>query len=384
MSTAVRYALSDFVTGGPLLDVPINEGASWATVLNKADSLSCSVDLRNPDAQVLDITNAASPKKAVLSAITEDGTVLAWGVGSEHEWSEDDNDLGLAASGFWQYLNENSIAPAAARTSALVLPDGSVNPALDTLVNDLSLGTVGKRLVQQILSWPGAPAMTFQADEVVHGRTAPYTFASFKKIGSALTDLVNRIGGPDFAFDAAIAANGLDLAYSMRFGTNAKPLLGEWKGSWTVGGDDSPIRGLKVKVIGDDISTSSWMTGGKQGSKVIMSRKLNDAMIADGYAPRMFVDTTHSDVVLQGTLDDYNDDNLDYASGPIMEISFEVRGNAPGLSLGQYRAGDWVDLDVLRSRRLPIGVLPCRITGISGNETGEWIKVSVVAEGPTV
>lgn len=384
MSTKVRFALSDFVTGGPILDVPIQEGASWSTVLNKADSLSCAVDLRDPEAQRLDILSAATPKKAVLSALTEEGTVLAWGIGSEHEWSEDESELGIPATGFWQYLDENAIMPVAARTAQLLLADGSVNPALDTTINNLSLGTVGKKLVQQLLAWPGAPAMTFQADEWSAGRTSPYTFASFKRIGSALNDLVNRENGPDFAFDAALAANGLDLVYSMRFGTEAKPQLGEFKGSWTVGGDDSPVRGLKVKVVGDDIASSGWMNGGKQEASILMSRILNDQMIADGYAPRMFIDTTHSDVVLQKTLDDYNSDNVDYASGPYMEISFEVRGDASSLPLGQYRCGDRVELDVIRSRRLPEGSIPCRVTGISGDETGEWIKVTVISTGDVV
>lgn len=381
----IRFALSDFVTGGPLLDVPINEGASWATVLNKADSVSCDIDMRDLDTQDLDIISAATPKKAVLSAITEDNFVLGWGVLSEHEWSDDDSRLDLTGSGFWQYLDENAIMPASARTATLVMPDGSINPALDTLINDVSLGTVGKRLVQQLLSWPGTPAMTYQADEVVTGRTAPYTFASFKRIAAALNDLVKREKGPDFAFDAAIAANGLDLAYSMRFGTEAKPQLGEYKGSWSVGGEDSPVKGLKVTVIGDDVATSGWMNGGKQGSRLLMSRILNDAMVTDGYAPRMFIDTTHSDVVLQATLDAYNADNVAYAAGPIMKISFSVRGDAPSLPLGQYRCGDWVDLDVGDgNRRLPEGLYRCRIVGISGDETGEWIKLSVVYDGVAV
>lgn len=381
----VRFALSDFVTGGPLLDVPIQAGASWATVLNKADSLSCSVDLRDPETQDLDIVSAATPKKAVLSAITDDGTVLAFGRSSGDDWADDESEFEIQATGIWQWLDENAIMPYAAATATLVLPDGTVNPALDTIVNNVSLGTVGKRLVQQLIAWPGSPAMTFQADDADPGRTVPYTFASFKRIGAALNDLVKRENGPDFAFDGAIAENGLDLTYSMRFGTEAKPLLGEWKGSWTVGGEDSPIRHLKVSRVGDDIATSGWMSAGRQGSTVIMSRTMNPQMIADGYAPSMFIDTSHSDVVLQGTLDDYNADNIEFASGPIIKVSFEVRGDAESLPLGQYRCGDWVDLDVGPGhKRLPEGSLPCRIVGLSGDETGEWIKVSVVYEGPAV
>jgi hypothetical protein len=52
-----------------------------------------------------------------------------------------------------------------------------------------------------------------------------------------------------------------------------------------------------------------------------------------------------------------------------------VRGDA-ALALGQYRPGDWAALDVSDGNLyLPEGAIGIRITGISGDETGNDIKI---------
>ena len=45
----VFYALANFVDGGPILDLPVNPGASWASQLNRPDALSCEIDARDDE-----------------------------------------------------------------------------------------------------------------------------------------------------------------------------------------------------------------------------------------------------------------------------------------------------------------------------------------------
>lgn len=378
MSTAVHYALSDFVTGSPILDLPVMQGASWSTMLNAPDALSCTVDMRDRAVQALDLRSSSSPKKAVLSARTDDDVVLAWGIISSATWNNTKRTVALSASGFWQWLNKTIIGPASARTALIVNPDGSLNTALDTAFSGYSLGTIGKLLVQQRLTWPGSPALAMPANQIgTHERTE-YYFALLKSVGAALTELTQVEGGPDFAFDAARGVDGLSLVYSMRHGSEENPRLGTKVGSWGLG-SGTPIDGLDITDNGEDFATAAWMIAGRTGDRVVASRLLNDSLITDaGYPSTDYVDTSRSDVSEPATLDKYNAENAAYAGKLQRDLTFKVRGNAtPGL--GQYRPGDTVDLSIPADHPWLTGdSIPIRILGMSGDETGESIDIDSV------
>lgn len=382
--TGVTYALADFVSGGPIVDLPIREGASWSSQLNRADALSCSIDMNDPDALALDLRSSTEPKKTVLLARTDADVVLAWGVIDSRDWNEDDQTLSLTASGVWDsYFGKTIIAPASARTAALTVPDPGgpglymVNPALSTSYSGLSLGTIGKRLVQQRLAWPGAPtAFVLPADEAGSAERN-YAFADMKRTGAALTDLSNVEGGPDFAFDAQRAPDGLSLLYVMRHGSTAQPRIGTDVGSWPVGGL-SPITGLKVTDDGSSLASAAWLTAGKSAGSAILSRALNDALVTDsGYPPLDEVDTSHNDVSVQATLDAYAARLIGYGARPFREVSFSVRADATP-PLGQYRPGDTVTLDVPDDHPYLTTSIPVRITSISGDEAGLSVKIGCV------
>lgn len=380
----VSYALADFVTGGPIVDLPVLEGATWAAQLNRPDSVECTVDLNDADARKLDLRSAAEPKKTVLLArATDTDIILAWGLLNPRKWNEDAKTLGLSATGVRSsWLGSSLVAPPAARTAALTVPDAEgdpvVNPALDTTIANLSLGSRGKRLVEQRLAWPGAPSAAFilPADEVVAGTTDTWLFSSFKSVDAALNDLSNRENGPDFAFDATRAPDKLKLLYVMRHGTAAQPRIGTVAGNWGLGGD-SPITGLEVTDNGDDMATASWGSAGRTAGSALMSRSLNDALLAAGYPPLDLVDTSHSDVSVQATLDSYVRANLAFASTPDRTLSFNVRGDAkPGL--GEFRPGDTVTIDVPDDHPFLVNSFDVRITSISGDETGKTLKIGCV------
>ncbi|MDN8834067.1 hypothetical protein Q0L96_13825, partial [Staphylococcus aureus] len=84
-----------------------------------------------------------------------------------------------------------------------------VNPALDSTFSGFSHGTIGKKLVAQRLAWPGAPTVFDLPPDEIGTRSQTWTFASMKTIGAALDDLTKQEAGPDFAFDAQRASNGL-------------------------------------------------------------------------------------------------------------------------------------------------------------------------------
>lgn len=378
----VFYGLADFVTGGPILDLPVKQGASWAAQLNRPDVLSCSVNMRDPDALALDLRAASSPKKTVMFARTSDDVILAWGlVDDDRTWDEDAHTVTLSARGIWgSWLNASIIGPAIALTAPLEV-EGKSNPALDTVLSGLSLGTMGKRLMQDRLDWPGSPAMFLPADEL-GDRENTYLFAQLKSIGSALTDLTNRVDGPDFGFYAERASDGLHIEYSMEAGTSANPRIGRHVGTWALGGDTS-IKRLRVTDDGADIATAAWGQAGRQNGTSLLSRELNPEMVSlDGYPPLDLVDSTRQSVVLQETLDSYARAAADYARREIRNLSFSVRSDVAPL-LGSYRPGDTVTIDVPKPSPvtgegghpwLKEDIL-VRLTSIKGDEAGKFVDI---------
>tara|TARA_B100000700_G_scaffold110520_3_gene124535 strand:- start:3864 stop:5003 length:1140 start_codon:yes stop_codon:yes gene_type:complete len=366
----VSYALADFVTGGPIIDLPVMEGANWAALLNRPDILSCTVDLRDIDTRSLDIRAASEPQKTILLARDDNDRILAWGlVGDDRTWDEDAQTLALSAAGVESsWLGRSIIAPASARTAPLIV-NGVPNASLNTSLTGWSLGTIGKKLVAQRLAWPGAPTpFILPADETgVHERN--YAFTDFKMIGDALSDLSEVEGGPDFAFDAQRAPDGLSLVYPMRHGTAANPRLGQDRGSWSLG-DQSPISGLKVTDSTDSFATAVWMASGKSEDITVLSRVLNaDLVSGSGYPPTDLVDTSRNDISRQATLDGHAIRLAEYARGYVRSLSFTVRGDAkPGL--GEFAPGDTVLIDVPPDHPYLVESFTVRITGIKGDETG--------------
>jgi hypothetical protein len=375
----VIYGVANFRDGSHVIDLPVKEGATWAAMLNRPDSVSCELDMRDRAIRSLDILSATEPRVSVLFASTEDGNVLAWGqITGPREWKDDERTLSLTALGGWQYFNGRIIAPPAAADGVVVLPNGKVTEAFDTKYVDTTLGSIGTQLIEQALAWPGAPAAFVVPAPVAGDRESDtYRLVDYKSVGAALTDLTNRENGPDFAFDARRTAGGNALEFPVRVGD---PYLGQDVGTWPIGGPASPVTGLVVTDDGSGLATHVWMQAGRTDSKVIESRVRNEQLIAAGYPPMDLVDTSRTDVTLQATLDQYALENAIAASKLRRSLKFKVRGNAEvGPKIGTYRPGDFAGLDVAAGHPyLAEGKIDLRIVGIKGDETGDTVEIECV------
>lgn len=378
----VSYALANFVTGDPIIDLPVKEGATWGVGLNRADTLSCTVDMRDADNLALDLPSSSEPRKTILFARNDADVIIAWGLVEPREWDEDAHDLEITATGVWDsYFGETIIAPPDARTVDLTVVDGDgyviVNPVLNSTYTDLSLGTIGKKIVEQELAWPGAPTIFDLPVDLGGTHDRDYPFADFKRIGAALTDLTEVENGPDFAFDAYRTNDGLAIRATMRVGTNLVPRLGTHVGSWNIG-LDSPITGLKMKDDPSNLGSIAFLSAGKTSGVALLARRRNDALVTSaGYPPFHIIDTSHSDVSKQSTLDTYAAEAIRFGGRVYREISFSVRGDAtPGL--GQYRPGDTITLDFPEDHPWQKRPIDVRLTSMSGDETGKTVKIGCV------
>lgn len=377
----VSYALADFVTGGPIVDLPVMAGATWATQLNRSDALTCTVDLRDAHAAALDLGSASEPDKTILVARNDADVVLAWGRIDEREWDEDGHTLTLTAVGIWDhYFGSTNIAPVDALTADLIVTDAEgfrvVNPILNTSLSGLSYGSIGKRLIEQRLAWPGAPTVFDLPPDEIGTRVRNYLFSDMKRTAAALDDLTKVGNGPDFAFDAQRASDGLTLRYVMRHGSEAQPRIGTDVGVWSLG-PQTPITKFK-KHDKSGLATASWMTAGRSAGSVLISRATNPELIASGYAPSDAVDQSHGDVKEQTTLDEHNAGRIADVASLDVDISFTVRADATP-ALGSYRPGDTVVVDVPKKHpTMPPGPMPIRITSVSGDEKGKTVDIGCV------
>lgn len=383
---AVRYVLANFLTGQTITEVPVTTGATWALALDKSDALSCTIDFRDRSVRALDPQSITEPHKTILLAVTEDDVVLAWGlIDLKRSWNDPEKQLTINASGAWAYWNRCIIGTSAMRTTNFIV-NNAPNTALDRSFANLDLATIGKRLMQDRLGWPGATMpFTFFADRT-GSRQMYYAAADLKTIGSALTDLVERVNGPDFEFAATLNSDGLGYSYPVRAGTEANPYLGSFVGTWSTAGEASPVSDLAIDDDFSDFAVATWAKA--QGSTAsntqvtLGARVLNDTLrTSGGYPPEDFVDTSHSDVSVQQTLNDYAAEASVYASKYQRTLSFSVASYFPDGTpttprLGQYRPGDYVDLDFDDHTYLGTQTLRVRLTGVSGDVEGNTTKVS--------
>jgi hypothetical protein len=405
---APRFLLFNLIDGKRIVNLAPRAG-TWSDDLDTPEAVQCTIGLNNPIVSKLDLPNLATTGKAGLAAIDTglDGTgayVLAAGPLWAAGYDKKGESLQLTGAGLGSLFGKRSILPPSAKTydvTQWTVPDPSdttkqmPNPALSSVYTGISLGTIMKRLVQQSLTWPGGSLpINFPADEadsdVDHERT--YIAPDFKPVKEALDQLTGVIGGPEYNFLPRFNSDRTGIVWDMQIGTVADPLIHSQKVTrWNVTVKESPVSDLSVDYDASSMGSISWMLGGRQDDDVLVARAVDDTLTNQGYPLMEVVDTSHTSVSIQSTLDDYAAANLLISKTPTETWSFKVRahpvdkeGRPAGAQLGDYGVGDFVQLAFsdfdrssgrgdlfFRKKRL----VPLRIIGLSGDAVGEYVTI---------
>lgn len=370
---ATEFYAFEMLTGRRLTPLPASAG-TWALKVNADESITCTVPSRSATAIKLDVWGSTTLARNGLLAVV-DGEPVAAGPLWKRTYTQG-GDIALTAGGLRSYWERRLLLPVAARSAAFVLPDGTPNPALDTNLSGLSLGTIAKRWVELARLWPnGAIPMQLPADEL-GTRERNVLAVELKNLRKLLDDLSNVVGGPDIEFRPRWSEDGLGIYWQMLTGTEAMPRLGNTDPalvSWTVGAERGGAFGLTVSEDATSMAAEVFASGGRQSDTVLI-RSDNDPDLGDaGFPLLQRADTSHSDVTDPQTLQDYAEQGVDLGKLVASFWAMSVRAHEKGTpKLGDYWIGDMATVQVdKREPVLPAGPNVRRIAGISGDLAGE-------------
>jgi hypothetical protein len=393
-----QYIIGDLRTGRRIQTLNVMKGP-WSAQLNAAETVSATIDLNDPDMQALNLRASAAPAKSFL--VVEEADKVYGGPIWTRSYDKDARRLKLNAKGMWSIFDHRLIIPLLAKTLGVdqwTVADPSdptktmANPLLASSFANLWLGTIAKKLVQQALAWTGGNLpIVFMDDEAgTHEDTVEGT--DFKVLGEKLTDITNLDGGPDIMFPASRTSDGLGFQWLMQTGTAAQPqIFSTSVPRWAATAPKSPVSGLKVDEDASKMAEISWEVGGRTNDTVLVSRAIDETLTDAGYPLMEVVDSSHSSVSFQDTLDGWASEQLLEGQSAQETWSFDVRmypvdddGSQAGPQFGSYDVGDFCTVGVdewdpetgIGDPYIPADEYRMRIIGLAGDELADKVTVT--------
>jgi len=347
----VSILSGEMVSGQRLAQVPASAG-TVRTWLGGDGEITCTIPLRDrwiwP--RRLELISMLEPWRTFLAfqvgqTLVEAGPIVA------HQMPDDDSGL----------LTVKAVGLRGLLRRRLAINATSATPQKETLSYlGLSLGTIGKRVVQRTLANPGGslPVVLPPDEAGDHERTVPgHEFATVEQL---LTDLSGVQGGPEFAFPPRFTADTLGVEWVMRAGTASVPQLGQtgddWIWDYSAAG---AVTNLAVQRDAGNRVNSAYVTGQGMDEAILTARATGADEWARGY-PLLDEVYSHSTVGRQQTLDSWPPAYLQQGSRPWTSWKLSVQRDAYP-TLREYRAGDWARVYVVNHPYLPDGTYRSRI-----------------------
>ncbi|WP_416394229.1 MULTISPECIES: hypothetical protein [unclassified Curtobacterium] len=363
-----QWFIGDLLTGNVSTFLQPQSG-SWETTINEAGSLSITVTLRDPDVRMLNLPNAATVGKSYL-AVAENDTIMNAGPIWQHQYSKDDGTLQLTASGMWSYFDHRVLLP--------VLAAGQTPLDVETYYENVSLQTIAKRLVQQAQQHTNGNVPVILPAEVAGTETREYQGADLSLVGDALEDLTSVENGPEIDFMPRWRADRLGIEWLMRVGTPSAPQLSSQSTYvWDYSTRQPSIKGLTVTRNGSRVTGRGWAASGSSSDATMFSTYTNSSLLNQGYPLLEVVEASRS-TDEQSELDAYVRELARVGSKPTEFWSFEVQADQSPL-VGEYSKGDYCAIKMRGDYYIPDSPpdgYRRRITNLSGDHDGKWIKVT--------
>lgn len=373
----MRVLLHETRTGHPVIDL---ERTAWSYDIGilTPDKSQVTVPAYTPRARTMDLAELLTPYKYSLALVDEtvEGARLVRASGPiTGRPPQDDADgrtsFKVTARGpeiLFQYWHIR-------KYPGWPLIDGEGKPTgvYDLALENMALGTIIKKLVQERAKWTGSELpLTYEADRAGTRERSSYEAIEGKPLLEALDEIGARADGVEWALVPEI--DDLDrISYRLTTGTDdGQTIIGSNALTWNLGGPAPDIRGLEPNDLVGELATDAIFHGGKGDDQVLLAQASDSTLIDQGWPRLEAWDSSHSTVVQQATLQGLVDQRVSpVASRP----SFEVRADrARGV-----RYGDVVQIASQGHWYQPDGEQERRVLSISQSSSDpDWIGASLV------
>jgi hypothetical protein len=366
-----KYLLFETMTGLIVDEFEPVEGPADVTV-NTPETVDVTINLAVEVEAARDWRNLGQAWKMSI-AYEHDGKLLGGPI-MPHDFDDDAETLKLTARGILTWFDHLFVLPPAAETQPLVDGQQKPIPGMNTNLSGLEYGTIVKRLIQQACSWPGAGIPVAYPADRAGTRERAYEALDFKTVFSAIEDITQVIGGPDVRMPLRRRDDRF-VEWVLETGTDAQPRLqADVVHSFNATADEPSARGLKVTTDPSNMADIAWATAGRNEDTALVARARSTVLRDAGVPLLMVLDSSHSDVSVQSTLNGYASEALRTAYLEAQFWTFEV--NLALVRLGDISEGDICELKVADHGYIPAGTYKRRIAALKVDRLGEWATVT--------
>lgn len=366
------WIIGDLLTGDRLQTLPVVSG-SWSDVLNDSGSISCTVSLRDPDVQRLDLAESAKPGRTFLAAVDRD-TVLQAGPVWRHSYDNSAGQLTLSGAGMYSYFDRRVLLPV---LDPAQLPS---DPATDSVYTGLSLQGIAVEIVEQALTWPSGNVPVITPAPIAGSSERTYRGADLAPVGTRLRELSAVQGGPDIRFTPRFTTDRLGVEWVMEIGTPTQPLLfSAVEPVFAVGLPGSSVSALRVDVDGAKIGSRAYASGGRASEQTLVSKSFDPRLTSEGFPLLDLVDSARATVTELLTLQGYSDELALGSRLPVQSWSFTHQVDQRPFLTG-FTVGDFAKVRVYDSLYFSDDERRLRIVSRSGNAEGRTVSVTFQPE----
>jgi hypothetical protein len=379
----MRIWIGDLKTGRNIISVPC-VSSSWSRTVNKSDSVTVAVPLYAAsdateeyrrivaDARLLDLRNTATVGKTFL--VAEDDGITAGGPLLARDYSAKDRTVTLTAAGMRAYFGSRVILPPTAASKPLVDSGGAPDTSLDTTITGVSWRTIDKRIVAQAVAWPeSVQCITFE-DDVAGDNQITYKAVDLDAIGTVLDNNAARLNGCDYDFLPRRTNDRRGFEWLLR--TGSPRLNVDVTHSFDNTSSRRPLLDLENSEAGDGLATRAWVTGGKGDETVLVGTAVNSTFTDAGAPMWEAVDTSHTSVSDQATLDSYASEAVRVGYQAVAGTPVKLHMSPPA-SLGQLDIGNMLRFKTRGEWMFADGWHVRRILGLSHSEGSSTVTLTL-------
>ncbi|MGD7790114.1 hypothetical protein ACQCX2_17530 [Propionibacteriaceae bacterium Y1700] len=372
-----RWICGDFMTGDYICDLPVLGESSWASALNDVGRVEVQVSAADPKVRRLGLDKLLVPWRTYIGVVYDD-VIMQAGPVTTSFYDHDTGRYQISAVGAAGYFARRRVLPVSAATEPLYdYPNKRPNPGVAQALNG-SYRNIVNSMLTTLMAWPGgAPSLTFRPSDPGGTYTRTYLGTELKEFWEAITDITDVENG----IDVMVRPQWVDTAqvkvrWMVDTGTLAKPLLAGGPVVWDTTRPNVNLSKLKVTSDGTNITTRVWVTGGRDSDQPLYATAQNTELINAGMPLLETVDSLHTSVSDQATLNAWAADHLAAHARPVVTCDFEVRGDG-NPKVTDWQVGDWVELITDGIPHLDDGVNQMRILGRTGSASDMQIGVTV-------